>query len=477
MRAFMDEDFLLTNDVAKKLYHDHAEKMPIVDYHNHLSPKEIYENKNYESITDAWLGGDHYKWRAMRGNGIDEEKITGSAASYDKFEAWASTIPELFGNPLYHWTGLELKRYFGIDTPFGPKTAKETYDKCNELLQKEDFRVRDLLVKMNVVELCTTDDPADSLEYHLKLKEEETRFHVRPSYRPEKAMGIRKAGYADYIKKLAEVAECEITDYDSLVAALTKRLDFFYEAGCRITDHSLEGGIYKKCTKKEADAIFKKRLVADEANAETAEDELYGLSQSDEVKFKGCLLTDLAKEYHKRDMVMQLHIGAMRNNSTRMFNRLGVDCGFDSEDDFNYAAELSALLDSADITGELPKTILYCLNPNDMEMLGSMLGNFQDGSCPGKIQLGPAWWFCDHKTGMERQMQTLMDYGVFSRFTGMLTDSRSFLSFSRHEYFRRILCNMVGEKVENGEYPWDEEFLGQMIENICYYNAKNYLGI
>ena len=477
MKAFMDEDFLLKNDVAKTLYHTYAEKMPIVDYHNHLSPKEIYENKNYESITDAWLGGDHYKWRAMRGNGICEDKITGDASAWDKFEAWANTVPELFGNPLYHWTNLELKRYFHIDTPINGSNAKEIYDTCNDLLKQESYTVRELLVAMNVEELCTTDDPADSLEYHLKLKEEEKRFHVRPSFRPEKAMGIRKAGYADYIQKLAEVCGHEIQSYNDLIEALKIRLDFFYEAGCRITDHSLEGGIYRKCSEEEADEIFKKRMCASEEHPDTAEDELYGLSKEEEVKFKGRLVTDMAKAYHKKDMVMQLHIGAMRNNSSRMFERLGADAGFDSEDDFNYATELSALLNEADKTGELPKTILYCLNPKDTEMLGSMLGNFQDGSCPGKIQLGPAWWFCDHKTGMERQMQSLMDYGVFSRFTGMLTDSRSFLSFSRHEYFRRILCTMVGEKVESGEYPWDEKFLGQMIENICYYNAKNYLGI
>ena len=465
----MDEDFLLETETARTLYHKYAEKMPIVDYHNHLSPKEIYENQNYENLTDAWLGADHYKWRAMRSNGVPEEKITGDAPEFEKFEAWANTLPQLFGNPLYHWTNLELKRYFHIDQPLNGNNAKEIYCSCKNLLHKPEYRVRELLIQMNVEELCTTDDPADSLEYHKKLKEEELRFHVRPTFRPEKAMGISKAGYKEYIDSLSKAADIEITDYDSLLEALTKRLDFFYETGCRITDHSLEGKIYAPATKEEVNEIFKNRL--------STPDEMCEISKETEAKFKGYLLGDLAKEYHKRNMVMQLHIGAIRNNSTRMFKKLGVDAGFDSEDDFSYAAELSKLLDQADQSGCLPKTILYCLNPKDMEMLGSMIGNFQDGSCPGKIQLGPAWWFCDHKTGMERQMQTLMDYGVFARFTGMLTDSRSFLSFSRHEYFRRIMCNMIGEKVEKGEYPWDEDFLGQMVENICYYNSKNYLGI
>ncbi len=466
MREFLDEDFLLQNETAKTLYHKYAEDVPIIDYHNHLSPKEIWENKNYESITDAWLGGDHYKWRAMRSNGIPEEKITDKAVDpYDRFYAWAETVPQLFGNPLYHWTHLELKRYFGICKPLSEKTAREIYDTCNEMLQKPEYRVRELLVKMQVEELCTTDDPADSLEYHLKLRDEEKRFRVRPSYRPEKAMGIGKPDYPEYLEKLGEAAGVTITDYETLLAALINRLDFFCEAGCRITDHSLEGGVYRPATREEIDAILKKRLSGE------------AVSFEEEIQFKGYLLQDLAGEYKKRDLVMQLHIGAMRNNSTRMYELLGPDAGFDSQDDFSYARELSALLDAADKGDALPKTILYCLNPKDNEMLGSMLGNFQDGSTPGKIQLGPAWWFCDHKTGMERQMQTLMDYGVFSRFTGMLTDSRSFLSFSRHEYFRRILCNLVGEKVEDGEYPYDEEFLGRMVRNICYDNAKTYLGL
>ena len=463
MKAFLDEDFLLQNDTAKMLYHTYAEKMPIIDYHNHLSVKEIYEDKTYDSITEVWLGGDHYKWRAMRSAGVPEERITGSAEAFDKFSAWAKTVPQLFGNPLYHWTALELKRYFEISTPLNEKNAKEMYAICNEKLQRKDFSVRELIAKMNVEILCTTDDPADSLEYHKKLKEEESRFKVLPTFRPEKAMAIGKDGYKEYVEKLSEVSDVAITDFDSLLSALTKRLEYFCEVGCRITDHSLESGIYKPTDKDEVDKILKNRLSGGQ------------ISSEEEIKFKGYLLIALAKEYHRKGLVMQLHIGAMRNNATRMFVALGADAGFDSQDDFSYARELSALLNEADKKGKLPKTVLYCLNPKDTQMLASMMGNFQDGSCPGKIQLGPAWWFLDHKSGMEAQMQALMEYGVFGTFIGMLTDSRSFLSFSRHEYFRRILCNMMGERVEAGEYPWNEEFLGQMVQNICYNNIKQYL--
>ena len=463
MKAFLDEDFLLQNDTAKKLYHGYAEKMPIIDYHNHLSVKEIYEDTTYNNIAQVWLGGDHYKWRAMRSAGVPEKNVTGDGSDEEKFMAWATTVPQLFGNPLYHWTALELKRYFGISTPLSEKNAKEMYAICNEKLQRKDFSVRELITKMHVEVLCTTDDPADSLEYHKKLKEEESRFSVLPTFRPEKAMGIGKDGYTDYLKTLSDVAGVEISDFDSLLLALTKRLDFFCEVGCRITDHSLEGGIYRKTDKGEADIILKNRLAGK------------AVSLEEEIKFKGYLLIQLAKEYQKRNLVMQLHIGAMRNNATRMFEALGPDAGFDSQDDFSYARELSALLNEADKEGALPKTILYCLNPKDTQMLASMMGNFQDGSCPGKLQLGPAWWFLDHKSGMEAQMQALMEYGVFGTFIGMLTDSRSFLSFSRHEYFRRILCNLIGTYVENGEYPNDELFLGEMVQNICYNNIKQYL--
>lgn len=466
MKKFMDEDFLLETEAAKVLFHNYAEGKPIVDFHNHLNVREIYEDQNYSDLAEVWLGGDHYKWRAMRGNGISEDYITGKNTSgREKYDKWSETVPNLFGNPLYHWTHLEIQRYFGIEDTLSPKTADAIWDKANELLATEKYSTRELLVQMNVTELCTTDDPADTLEWHIKLQEEEKRFTARPTFRPENAMGIQKPGFIEYMHRLSEASGTDIKTYDDLKEALRKRIAFFNEHGCRISDHSLEGSIYKPASEAELAAIFEKRMTGDE------------LSCDEITKFRGGILVYLAKEYNKVNWVMQLHIGAIRNNSTRMFEKIGVDAGFDSEDDFNYAAELSALLDAADYTGELPKTILYNLNPKDIEMLGSMLGNFQDGSVPGKIQLGSGWWFCDHKTGMERQMETLCNYGVFAHFVGMVTDSRSFLSFPRHEYFRRILCNFIGKKVENGEYPWDEEYLGKMVENICYKNALNYLNI
>ncbi len=464
MKEFMDQDFLLESETAKILYHKYAAKQPIVDFHNHLNIQEIYEDKTYSDIAEVWLGGDHYKWRAMRGHGIDERYITGDASGHDKFLAWADTMPNLFGNPLYHWTHLELQRYFDITTPLSKRSAEEIWTLCNERLA-DGFSARELLVRMNVKELCTTDDPADDLHYHELLQAEEKRFTARPTYRPEQAMAIQKAGFIDYLKRLSEAAGIAITSYDTLCQALAKRVDYFVERGCRISDHSLEGSIYAPATKEELETIFAKRVSGEE------------LTPLEVTKFRGNLLVFLAGEYHRVGWAMQLHIGAMRNNSTRRFKSIGVDSGFDSEDDFSYASELSRLLDACDVEGRLPRTILYNLNPKDNEMLCSMLGNFQDATCPGKIQFGAAWWFCDHKDGMERQMQALADYGVFSHFVGMVTDSRSFLSFPRHEYFRRILCNFVGQKVEAGEYPWDEEFLGQMIEDICAGNALRYLGI
>ena len=465
-KAFLDEDFLLHTKTAKALYEEHAKDMPIIDFHNHLNPKEISDDKRFSNITDLWLGGDHYKWRAMRGNGVPEALVTGDWSDpYERFLAWAGTLPELFGNPLYHWSALELKRYFDIDTPLNEDTAREIYEACNDRLASPDFSVRNLIAKMNVKELCTTDDPADDLRFHRHIRESETRFKVRPTFRPDRAMNLLKEDYRYYIDELSLAAELRINNYNDLIKALSIRLDFFCENGCRITDHSLEGGIYREASELEVARIFEHRL---NDGALTVEQEL---------KFKSRLLIDLAKEYRKRDLVMQLHIGAMRNNNPRMYEKLGPDSGFDSQDDMNYAGELSALLGIMDESYALPKTILYCLNPKDYEMLGSLMGNFQDGSMPGKLQLGPAWWFNDHKRGMIRQMETLCDYGVFSRFVGMLTDSRSFLSFPRHEYFRRILCDFVGDAVERGEYPADMSFLGQMIENICANNALKYLNI
>ena len=468
MRQFMDSNFLLQTETAQRLYHDAAASMPIIDYHNHLNPREIYEDKCYDNISDVWLGADHYKWRAMRLNGVSEELITGDADAFDKFVAYADTIQNAIGNPLYHWTHLELKRYFGIDKTLSRETAREIYDECNEKLRDKSYSVRNLLTMQNVKVLCTTDDPVDSLEWHLKMRDDAAMsFKVLPSFRPEKAIGIEKEGFVDYIKTLSGVAGVEIDSVNDVIKALIVRLDFFVdEAGCRVSDHSLENDFYIPATEEEVDAIFARALKGESING------------TDAGKYHGYLLKKLGVEYHKRDMVMQLHIGAYRNNSTRMYKRLGVDAGFDATNDFNYVPQLSGLLDAMDTENALPKTILYCLNPKDLEMLSVMAGCFagnEDG-IRGKVQVGSAWWFLDNKTGMEHQLRALSDVGLLSTFIGMLTDSRSFLSFPRHEYFRRILCNMVGELVENGEYPPDMDYLTGMIRDICMNNAVRYFG-
>ena len=465
MKKFMDKDFLLETETAKVLYHDHAAKMPICDFHNHLNVQEIYEDKVFNDIGEIWLGGDHYKWRALRTNGIQEEYVTGKEVSFqEKFSKWAETIPYTFGNPLYHWTHLELQRYFGIEEPLSPKTEKEIYEKCNQMLNTKEFSVRNLLRMMNITVLCSTDDPADDLRYHKALKEDGFEIQVLPTFRPDKALGIDKADFAEYIAKLSEVVGYEIYSIETLKKALEERINYFAEVGCRVSDHGLDENLYIKASEEEVDAIFKKALAGEKLTAEEIK------------KFKGNVLVFLGSHYHKRNWTMQLHIGAVRNNSTRMFEKLGPDAGFDSIDDICYAKELSALLNAMDYNAELPKTILYCLNAKDNEMLASMAGNFQDGSCKGKVQFGAAWWFLDQKRGMEAQLDVLSQIGLLSAFVGMLTDSRSFLSFPRHEYFRRILCNYIGNLVENGEYPADMEFLGQMVENICYNNAMEYFG-
>lgn len=464
MKPFLNEDFLLHNETAQALYHSHAKAMPIIDFHNHLSPREIYEDKCYDNIADVWLGGDHYKWRAMRANGVPEPLITGDGAPWDKFLAWAGTVQNCIGNPLYHWTHLELKRYFGIDTALSPATAPRIWDACNEKLKQKDYAIRNLLRMQHVEVLCTTDDPADDLIWHKKLAADGFEIKVLPTFRPEKALGIEKAQFPEYIRQLGQVTGAPLTDLDRLLCALTERLDYFVAAGCRVTDHSLEESFYVPATKAQADAIYEKCL----GGARPTDTEA--------AMYRGYVLTCLGREYARRNLVMQLHIGALRNNSPRMFEKLGPDTGFDSVGDFNYAPQLGALLGAMDITGQLPKTVLYYLNPKDAQMLAAMAGNFQgnDSGIRGKVQLGSAWWFCDHKNGMEYQMDALSDVGLISTFIGMLTDSRSFLSFPRHEYFRRILCNKIGTLVENGEYPADMEYLGQLIENICYNNAKTY---
>ena len=462
MKNFMDSDFLLQTDTAKMLYHDAAETMPIFDYHNHLNQKAILEDSQMDNLTQVWLGGDHYKWRAMRAMGVPEELITGNGSDYDKFLAWARTIENSIGNPLYHWTHLELQRYFGITAPLSEATAKQIWDSANEQMRSKEFSVRNLILRQNVKYMCTTDDPADDLEAHKALKNENFGCTVLPTFRPEKAMAIEKPGYADYIAKLSEVSGVDIKNVDDLMKALEKRMDYFISVGCVVTDHSLEGCFYQPATVEDVDRVMKKRLEGEELTA--AECGMY----------KGYVMIALGKMYARKNIVMQLHIGALRNNSSRQLAAIGVDSGFDSMDDIKYASYLSTMLNEMDKENLLPKTVLYSLNPNDNEMLASMAGNFQGGGIRGKMQFGTAWWFNDHIPGMEAQLTVLSSIGLLSPFIGMLTDSRSFLSFPRHEYFRRILCNVVGNWVENGEYPNHPDFLKEMINNISYNNAYNY---
>lgn len=467
MKPFIHDDFILHSETASKLYHEHAENLPIIDFHNHLNPQAIYEDKCYDNIAEVWLGGDHYKWRAMRANGISETLVTGDGDPYEKFLAYADTIQNSIGNPLYHWTHMELKRYFGIDKTLSPATAKEIWDECNEKLKKPEYSIRNLLRMQKVEVLCTTDDPIDSLEWHKKLKEDGFEIQVLPTFRPEKALGIEKDGFADYIAALGKRVGKEISCVKCMLSALNECLQYFISNGCRVTDHSLESAFYAPTTLEEVNAIFAKRL------------EGAVLTEEECAKFRGYCLSELGKEYARNGLVMQIHIGAIRNNSTRLFSKLGPDVGVDSQADFNYAPQISALLNAMDIENLLPKTVLYYLNPKDAAMLATMAGNFQSNEqeIRGKVQLGTAWWFCDHKNGMEYQMDALCDVGLISTFIGMLTDSRSFLSFPRHEYFRRILCNKIGKLVEDGEYPADMEYLGKMIEGICYYNSKKYFNL
>lgn len=466
MKAFMDENFLLTTKTAETLYHEFAKPMPIYDYHCHLSTKEIYENKRYRSITEVWLGGDHYKWRALRSNGVEEHYITGSASDKEKFLKWAETVPQCIGNPLYHWTHQELKTYFGIEKQLSPETAEEIWETCNALLAQDDFTARRLIQRSNVTVVCTTDDPADSLEYHVALaKDPSFNVKVLPTFRPDKSFNIENAGFAEWIEKLSQVTGKSITTLDDLLAALDERLDFFHSVGGRISDHGLDPLVFEIVTSQEAALIFEKGLRGE------------SLTDYDVRQYKSFILTFLGRGYAKRGWVMQLHMGTIRNASSRMFTLLGPDAGFDSIADYSLGLPLAAFLDKLDSTNELPKTILYCLNPRDNEMLATIMGSFQGGGIPGKIQFGSGWWFNDQKDGMIRQMTALASLGLLSRFVGMLTDSRSFLSYTRHDYFRRILCSLLGEWVEGGEVPNDLKLLGSMVQNICYNNSKNYFGI
>jgi glucuronate isomerase len=466
MKSFMDENFLLTNKTAEKLYHEYAKDMPIFDYHCHLIPKEIKDNKRYRNITEIWLGGDHYKWRAMRSNGIDEKYITGDAPDKDKFMKWAETMPNCLGNPLYHWTHLELKRFFGINELLSPQTAEVIWEKCNEMLAKNEFTVRELIKRSNVKVICTTDDPVDSLEDHIALAKDPT-FDVKvlPAFRPDKSFNIDKAGFIEWIKKLSTVVGQEIKTFPDLKEALKQRLEFFHKVGCRISDHALDPIVFEESSEEERTAIFQKALKGEP------------LTELEIKKYKTQVMVYLGKEYARLNWTMQIHIGTIRNNSKRMLRLLGPDTGFDATGDYTFAENLSKFLDKLDDTDELPKTILYCLNPRDNDVLATISGCFQGGGIPGKIQVGSGWWFNDQKDGMIKQIVSLSNIGLLSKFVGMLTDSRSFLSYTRHEYFRRILCNIIGEWVELGEAPNDFKLLGPMVQNICFNNAKEYFGI
>lgn len=461
MKKFMDENFLLDSPTAIKLYHEFSKDLPIIDYHCHISPKEIYEDVKFENITQVWLGGDHYKWRQMRSNGVEEQYVTGNASARDKFQKWAETLEKAIGNPLYHWSHLELQRYFDYHGILNGGTAQEVWDICNAKLQEEGMSARGLIKQSNVEVVCTTDDPIDSLEWHQKIKADETfDVQVLPTWRPDKAMNIEKVDYLDYIAKLEEVSEMKISSFETLCQALEKRLDFFVDCGCKITDHGLDYVMYQPCSLDEVESIFETRLKG------------VDLTQAEILKYKTMILLFLGKAYHLRNMTMQLHFGVRRDLNKRIFNRFGPDAGIDAINDLSPAGQLAEFLNA--LGDNLPKTILYSLNPIDNAAIGTIIGCFQDSSCIGKIQHGSAWWFNDNKTGMIEQMTSLANLGLLGNFIGMLTDSRSFLSYTRHEYFRRILCNLIGTWVENGEYPDDEKSLKTIIQGISYYNAKRY---
>jgi glucuronate isomerase len=459
----MDENFLLSNETAVRLYHDHAADMPIYDYHCHLSPKEIWEDKSYNNITEVWLYGDHYKWRAMRANGVDEKYITGSGSDYDKFIAWAKTVPYTIGNPLYHWTHLELRRYFDIYEVLDGNTADLVWNKANEKLRQEGFTARSIIERSNVKLLCTTDDPLDDLTYHKKIQGLDN-FGVRvlPAFRPDKGVEIQNEAFSSWVSKLEDTIGRGIHSFEDYLIALENRVNYFHDRGCRLSDHGLEYVPYREAGNEKLEEIFMKGRKGEEITREEGD------------AFRTAVLLFLGRLYAKLNWAMQLHIGAIRNNNTRMYKLLGPDTGFDSIHDHNIAYGLSRFLDALDRDGMLPRTILYTLNPKDNYVLASMTGNFQGDGIPGKIQFGSAWWFNDQRDGMVEQMKVLANVGLLSRFVGMLTDSRSFLSYTRHEYFRRILCNIIGEWAENGEVPKDMDLLGKMVKDICFNNARNY---
>ncbi len=463
MKQFLDENFLLSTETAKSLYHDYAAKLPIIDYHCHINPKEIALDRKFNNITQIWLGGDHYKWRLMRTNGIDEYYITGEAPDREKFDKWAETLSKSIGNPLYHWSHLELQRYFGYHGTLNKKTSEEVWNLCNAKLSDASMSVRNIIKQSNVSHICTTDDPIDTLEWHTQIAED-TSFDVKvlPSWRPDKAMNLEKSDYLPYIDKLSETSGVFIDSFDSLKKALQKRVAYFTEKNCKVSDHALDYIMYVPASEEVLHEIFKKRL--------------YGipLTKYEIQQFKTAFLLFIGEIYYDYGWVMQLHYGCKRNNNTPSFEKLGPDTGYDCINNFTPSEQMADLLNALHSNHKLPKTIIYSLNPMDNAAIDSIIGCFQDGSVVGKLQHGSAWWFNDHKTGMIEQLTSLANVGYLASFVGMLTDSRSFLSYPRHEYFRRILCDLFGTWVENGEYPQDFEALGELVENISYYNALNY---
>ena len=467
MKPFLSEDFLLSTDYAKRLNHGHAEKMPIIDYHCHIDPREIYEDHHYKNITEVWLGGDHYKWRAMRCAGIPERNITGGLQGdpYRVFQAWASTLPRAIGNPLYHWTYLELKRYFGVTEPLNSKNCRAIYDHCNEVLARPDMGVRGIINRSNVRLICTTDDPADSLLWHEKIAADPTcHVKVLPAFRPDKAMNVDKPGFGAYIKQLSAVVGYQIDSFAMLLRALSERIAYFAEHGCRASDHGLDYCVYEEATESELNAIFSHALTSP-------------VGRLDGDRFKTAILLSVADEYAKRGWVMQLHVSCIRNNSSRMFEKLGPDTGYDAVATGNSAEKLAAFLNAMERRNALPKVVLYSLNQYDNEAFASLAGCFQtDSDVPSRVQLGAAWWFNDHYLGMRKQLTDVANLGILGAFIGMLTDSRSFLSYTRHEYFRRILCDLIGGWAENGEIHDDIEMLGGIVRDISFNNTNRYFG-
>lgn len=465
MKKFLDENFLLKTETSKVLYHEYAKQMPIIDYHCHLPQQQIAENRKFDNLTQIWLYGDHYKWRAMRTNGVNEKYCTGNASDYAKFEQWAATVPYTLRNPLYHWTHMELQRYFDVNEILNPDSAKRIYEECSAKLQTDDYTVRNLLRKMNVVTVCTTDDPIDNLEYHLQLKNEGFEIPILPAFRPDNAMNVADpAKFIAYVKKIEAASNISISDFADFIKALKSRHDFFASVGCCVSDHGLEEIYAEDYTEAEIVSAFAKILGGKY------------LTMDEQLKFKSAMLMHFAEWDWEKGWAQQFHLGALRNNNQRMLSTLGPDTGWDSIGDFSQGRAISKFMDKLDTQDKLAKTILYNLNPADNELMATMIGNYNDGSVAGKVQFGSGWWFLDQKDGMVKQMNALSNMGLISRFIGMLTDSRSFLSYPRHEYFRRILCNLFGEEIENGEMPNDIKWVGKIIQDICFHNANNYFG-